>query len=54
MDDAIKYGFGMRLGICAPVEVMDMGGLDLTYNIHKYLFPHLKFYAAFQASHRKY
>ena len=21
---------------------MDMGGLDLTYNIHKYLFPHLE------------
>ena len=41
VDDAIKYGFGMRLGICAPVEVMDMGGLDLTYNIHSYLFPHL-------------
>ncbi len=42
VDDAIKYGFGMRLGICAPVEVMDMGGLDLTYDIHKYLFPHLE------------
>lgn len=42
VDDAIKYGFGMRLGICAPVEVMDMGGLDLTYNIHEYLFPHLE------------
>lgn len=42
VDDAIKYGFGMRLGICAPVEVMDMGGLDLTYNIHSYLFPHLE------------
>lgn len=42
VDDAIKYGFGMRLGICAPVEVMDMGGLDLTYSIHKYLFPHIE------------
>lgn len=42
VDDAIKYGFGMRLGICAPVEVMDMGGLDLTYNIHEYLFPHIE------------
>ena len=42
VDKAIKYGFGMRLGICAPVEVMDMGGLDLTYNIHSYLFPHLE------------
>ncbi|MCR5468342.1 MAG: 3-hydroxyacyl-CoA dehydrogenase family protein [Lachnospiraceae bacterium] len=42
VDDAIKYGFGMRLGICAPVEVMDMGGLDLTYSIHNYLFPHIE------------
>ena len=39
VDDAIRYGFGMRLGICPPIEVMDMGGLDLTYAIHKYLFP---------------
>lgn len=42
VDDAIKYGFGMRLGISAPMEVMDMGGLDLTYSIHSYLFPHLE------------
>ncbi|QIB67951.1 NAD(P)-binding domain-containing protein [Aminipila butyrica] len=42
VDDAIKYGFGMRLGISAPMEVMDMGGLDLTYSIHNYLFPHLE------------
>jgi 3-hydroxybutyryl-CoA dehydrogenase len=39
VDEAIKYGFGMRVGISAPFEVMDMGGLDLTYNIHSYLFP---------------
>lgn len=42
VDKAIKYGFGMRIGISAPFEVMDMGGLDLTYNIHSYLFPHLE------------
>lgn len=42
VDNAIKYGFGMRLGICAPIEVMDMGGLDLTYAIHEYLFPHIE------------
>jgi 3-hydroxybutyryl-CoA dehydrogenase len=42
VDEAIKYGFGMRLGISAPFEVMDMGGLDLTYNIHSYLFPHIE------------
>lgn len=42
VDKSIKYGFGMRLGISAPVEVMDRGGLDLTYNIHNYLFPHIE------------
>ncbi|MCI8992420.1 MAG: 3-hydroxyacyl-CoA dehydrogenase family protein [Eubacterium sp.] len=42
VDKAIKYGFGMRLGICPPIEVMDMGGLDLTYAIHEYLFPHIE------------
>ena len=42
VDKAIKYGFGMRLGVMAPIEVMDSGGLDLTYNIHKYLFPHIE------------
>ena len=42
VDDAIRYGFGMRLGICPPIEVMDMGGLDLTYAIHSYLFPHIE------------
>jgi len=42
VDDAIKYGFGMRLAISAPIEVMDMGGLDLTYSIHNYLFPYLE------------
>lgn len=42
VDDAIKYGFGMRLGVRAPIEVMDMGGVDLTYWIHEYLFPHIE------------
>lgn len=42
IDNAIKYGFGMRMGIAAPMEVMDMGGMDLTYAIHSYLFPHLE------------
>lgn len=41
VDDAIKYGFGMRMGIMAPVTIMDMGGLDLTYSIHTYLFKDL-------------
>lgn len=42
VDTAIKYGFGMRLGVMAPMEVIDSGGIDLTYNIHKYLFPNIE------------
>lgn len=42
VDKAIKYGFGMRLGVRAPMEVIDAGGTDLTYSIHKYLFPHIE------------
>lgn len=42
VDNAIKYGFGMRLGISAPIEVMDRGGMDLTHDIHKYLFPYIE------------
>ncbi len=42
VDTAIKYGFGMRLGVMAPIEVIDSGGTDLTYSIHKYLFPHIE------------
>ncbi len=42
VDDAIRYGFGLRLGICPPIECMEMGGLDLTYSIHEYLFPHIE------------
>lgn len=42
VDKAIKYGFGMRLGIRPPMEVIDAGGTDLTYSIHEYLFPHIE------------
>lgn len=42
VDDSIKYGFGLRLSSTAPMEVMDMGGLDLTHSIHDYLFKHLE------------
>lgn len=42
VDKSIKYGFGMRLGVRAPMEVIDAGGTDLTYNIHSYLFPHIE------------
>ena len=42
VDKTIKYGFGMRMGVRAPMEVMDAGGMDLTYNVHSYLFPHIE------------
>lgn len=42
VDKAIKNGFGMRLGVMAPFEVIDSGGIDLTYSIHEYLFPHIE------------
>lgn len=42
VDRAIKNGFGLRLGVMAPMEVMDSGGIDLTYSIHKYLFPSIE------------
>lgn len=42
VDKAIKFGFGMRLGVRGPMEVIDAGGTDLTYNIHSYLFPHIE------------
>lgn len=32
----------MRLGVRAPMEVIDAGGTDLTYSIHQYLFPHIE------------
>lgn len=42
VDDALKYGFGMRLGIMAPFEVMDNGGLDMTKAIHEFVFPDIE------------
>lgn len=42
VDDSIKYGFGLRMPVTAPMEVIDMGGIDLTYAIHSYLFKHLE------------
>jgi 3-hydroxybutyryl-CoA dehydrogenase len=42
VDDAIKYSFGMRLPVFAPLETADSGGLDLTLAIHRYVFPFLE------------
>lgn len=42
VDDAVKYGFGMRLGSIGPIEQIDAIGADLCVNIGDYLFPHLE------------
>lgn len=42
VDDAVKYGFGMRLGSIGPIEQIDAIGSDLCINIGDYLFPHLE------------
>lgn len=42
VDEAIKYGFGMRVGIMAPFEVMDSAGLDMTEAIHEFVFPDIE------------
>ncbi|HLA80804.1 MAG TPA: 3-hydroxyacyl-CoA dehydrogenase NAD-binding domain-containing protein [Thermoleophilia bacterium] len=42
VDDSIKYSFGMRLPVLAPLETADSGGLDLMLAIHRYVFPFLE------------
>lgn len=42
VDDAVKYGFGFRLGSIGPLEQIDAIGADLCINIGDYLFPHLE------------
>lgn len=41
VDECIKYSFGMRLPVLAPLENMDMVGLDMTLAIHDYIFKYL-------------
>jgi 3-hydroxybutyryl-CoA dehydrogenase len=41
VDEAVRYSFGFRLPQLGPLETSDMVGLDMVYNIHEYLFPHL-------------
>jgi 3-hydroxybutyryl-CoA dehydrogenase len=41
VDEAVRYSFGLRLPQLAPLENADMIGLDLTYNIHSYIFKDL-------------
>jgi 3-hydroxybutyryl-CoA dehydrogenase len=42
VDEAIKYSFGMRLPVLAPMENVDMVGTDLTLAIHQYILKHLE------------
>lgn len=41
VDEAVRHSFGFRLPQLGPLENADMVGLDLTYNIHQYIFRHL-------------
>lgn len=42
VDEAIKYGFGLRLPILSPMENSDMIGADLTLAIHKYILKYIE------------
>ncbi|MCL2366162.1 MAG: 3-hydroxyacyl-CoA dehydrogenase family protein [Oscillospiraceae bacterium] len=41
VDDACKYGPGLRWPVLGPMENSDLVGIDLTYNIHNYVLKHL-------------
>ncbi len=42
VDEAIRYSFGFRLPILAPIENADMVGTQLTWNIHSYILKHIE------------
>jgi 3-hydroxybutyryl-CoA dehydrogenase len=42
VDEAVKYGFGLRLPVLGPMENADMVGTDLTLAIHSYILKHLE------------
>lgn len=42
VDDAVKYGPGLRWPQLGPIENADMIGLDLTLNIHNYVLKYLE------------
>ncbi len=42
VDEAVKNSFGLRLPQLPPLENADMVSLELTYNIHDYILPHLE------------
>ena len=41
MDDACKYGPGLRWPVMGPMENSDVVGIQLSKNIHDYILPHL-------------
>ena len=41
IDDACKYGPGLRWPVLGPMENSDLVGIDLTYNIHDYILKSL-------------
>ena len=41
VDAAVKYSIGRRLSVTGPIETADLGGLDIFYNISKYLYEDL-------------
>jgi 3-hydroxybutyryl-CoA dehydrogenase len=41
VDDACRYGPGLRWPAMGPMENSDLVGIDLTYNIHKYILKSL-------------
>lgn len=42
VDEALRFGPGIRLPQLAPIENADMVGIDLTYSIHSYILKHLE------------
>ena len=42
IDKVVKYGFGLRLPFIGPLMTADLAGLDLSFEVHKYLFPFLE------------
>ncbi|BEQ13572.1 3-hydroxyacyl-CoA dehydrogenase family protein [Desulfoferula mesophila] len=41
VDRVVRYGFGLRLALMGPLERADLGGLDTTLAVQRYLLPHL-------------
>lgn len=41
VDDACKYGPGLRWPVLGPMENSDMVGIQLSFNIHNYILKHL-------------